>query len=269
MNLFRIGTTVVSAFALAAISHTATAGNAQFYRGKLTGGATFTEEGVWETTTQQGPTIYKGKSKTTLNISAQQNVEIVVIGRTVSVGDATNPQPISAITANFDSDGTMINPGGGGSDHGIFSFGGGVAAGSGTAHITVIGDFSTDGDNLSIFIGSTEPMAGTCKDDKFGNQCQLNPAGMGTPHLIDSGEPPTRGRMALKAGGAFLSADSTPHVDPSPTSKDWKALICHGSLATGWSCGFSGSKVYKYPGYSFTERVQMNAKISLLGSGKW
>jgi hypothetical protein len=41
---------------------------------------------------------------------------------------------------------------------------------------------------------------------------------------------------------------------------------CHGSIQTGYTCAFAGTKVWnKAPGVTYTVRVQANARIVITG----
>jgi hypothetical protein len=263
----RIVAAAIAVSALGTLAHAAGPAPAQFFKAKLSGGGTFVEEGNWASTPQEGNTIYNGHSKLTVTLTASEDVQLMLDSGTVTVF-AVRP-PTSSITASYTSDGTSANNTG--TDQGTYDFGGGVSAGAGGGTINIVNDFSPNGDGLSISLGFNEPMSGKCQDSQHGNDCGLNPALQGIPQILGGGNPsPVNGKMTVQGGGGFMSGNSGKPAVINPWSTVWNGLVCHGSMSSGWTCGFSGSRVWqKAPGYTFTQHVQMNAKISIVGNGKW
>jgi hypothetical protein len=257
----------ISFVGLATAANAAGPAPAQFYKAKLSGGGTFVEETNWDSPASQGPTIYKGNGKLTVHLSASQDIQLVVTDGIVSAFGPPGHGISSAITANYAANGSMTDSSG--SDSGSYTFGG-AGGPSAQGGITIIDDFSPNGEGLGFSLFAQGQMTGECKDAKYGNNCALNPAGQGDPEFFGGGTPPNGTHMSMAAGGGFVAANSSRPADTNPLSTNWRGLACSGSLSTGWTCGFSGSRVYKKgPGYTFTARVQMNAKISIVGNGKW
>jgi hypothetical protein len=262
-----LAATTISFVGLAAAANAAGPAPAQYFKAKLSGGGTFVEEANWASPASQGPTNYKGNSKLTVTLSASQDIQLVVTDGIVSAFGPPGHGISSAVTANYTAKGTMTDSSG--SDSGTYTFGGALGSGAGGA-ITIIDDFSPNGDGLGFGLNAHGQMSGECKDDKYGNNCALNPADQGDPEFFGGGAGPNGGHMNIGAGGGFVAANSSRPADTNPLSTNWRGLVCSGSLAGGWTCSFSGSRVYKKaPGYTFTARVQMNAKISIVGNGKW
>lgn len=263
---------VFAAFSFAALTTAsgAMAATPTYYAKEIVG-ATFVEEAKWSTTGPASGESDTGSGKYTLIASATQPVQLLVITGAVTVVSEPHGAISSKVTSTFQAEGTHTQEGSSdGNDHGTMQFSGST----GTAHGDVVNDFDLNGDNLSWTIGASGVMNGKCQDDKFGDKCNENTAGPGVPEVAAGGNAPPSFNSASSAwvmqvgsGAGFFAGHASqpaatanlPTVGPFPGT-------CHGSIQTGYTCAFAGTKVWnKGPGVTYTVRVQANARIVITG----
>jgi hypothetical protein len=268
---------VFAAFSVAALTTVsgAMAATPTYYAKEIVG-ATFVEEAKWNTTGPASGESDTGSGKYTLIASATQPVQLMVITGAVTVVSEPHGAITSTVTSTFQAEGTHTQDGAPDSnDHGTMQFSGST----GTAHGDVVNDFDLNGDNLSWSIGGSGVMTGKCQDDKFGDKCNENTAGPGVPEVAAGGNAPPSFNtashsgaggwvMQVGSGAGFYAGHSS---QPAGATANLPILgpfpgTCHGSIQTGYTCAFAGTKVWnKAPGVTYTVRVQANARIVITG----
>jgi hypothetical protein len=238
---------------------------AQTYDAKLVAGGSFVEEAKWDTT-QAHFEHDSGTGKFTVHVSASKDIQLQVIDGTVSVIDVGHKPQGGTVSTNFEAEGTHIQIGQPSSnDHGTLRF---ASGGAGTATTSETNDFDLNGGNLGFTLSYQTVLSGTCADDKFGANCSENTATPGVPEILAGGNPmPLNGKMSVNGGGGFTNAPAPlgQTTGMASNSAPWTGMSCHGDIKSGWTCAFAGSRVWnKAPGVSYTQRVQFNARITIV-----
>jgi len=252
---------------------TAAASSSPTYYAKITEGGTFAEDAKWDTTGPSTGEHDKGSGQFRVTASYSADVKVMLITGSITIVDIPNAHPTGSMSGTFHAEGTHTQDGdSNSSDHGTMDF----AGPSGTTTGGTLDDFDPNGDNLSMQLGYQGTMLGKCQDDKFGDKCNENTAGPGVPEqlaggnarptLISDPKSPDAGgwTMHIAGGGTFIGARSHRYAGSSGPP-----LTCHGSLQSGWTCSFTGSKVWtKAPGVTYTTREQFSARITIVSKAK-